>query len=37
MLFFGNVKETKIDYEELTDLALRITPELTHVGIGHIN
>lgn len=37
MLFFGNVKETEIDYEELTDLSLRITPELTHVGIGHIN
>ena len=37
MLFLGNVKETDIDYEELTDLALRITPELTHVGIGHIN
>lgn len=37
MLFLGNVKEAEIDYEELTDLALRITPELTHVGIGHIN
>ena len=37
MLFFGNVRETEIDYEELTDLSLRITPELTHVGIGHIN
>jgi hypothetical protein len=37
MLFFGNVRETEIDYEELTDLSLRITPELTHVDIGHIN
>jgi len=37
MLFFGNVKETEIDYEELTDLSLRITPELTHIDIGHIN
>lgn len=37
MLFFGNVKEQEIDYEELTDLSLRITPELTHIDIGHIN
>ena len=37
MLFFGNVKETEIDYEELTDLSLRITPELTHIDIGHLN
>ena len=37
MLFFGNVKEAEIDYEELTDLSLRITPELTHIDIGHIN
>ena len=37
MLFFGNVKEEEIDYEELTDLSLRITPELTHIDIGHIN
>ena len=37
MLFLGNVKEAEINYEELTDLALRITPELTHVSIGHID
>lgn len=37
MLFFGNVREQEVDYEELTDLSLRITPELTHIDIGHIN
>ena len=37
MLFFGNVQEQEIDYDDLTDLSLRITPELTHIDIGHIN
>jgi len=37
MLFFGNVKEEQLDYAEFIDLSLRITPELTHIDIGHIN
>jgi hypothetical protein len=32
MLFFGNITKNVDDYKELTDLALRIVPELNVIN-----